>query len=72
MSYKKEVSKNSIEFEPLVRIIAETRKHKRYEISQIIEKEYGIIIGVYSHKQQLTPVDFGDERNYILFMLRWS
>lgn len=75
MNYIKNVNKNSIEFEPLVRMIGETRS-KSYRdpvetIKEKIKEKHGIILGDFNRKKGYTPVDFVDEGKYILFLLEW-
>lgn len=84
MSYIKKVKRESPEFDPLVRLIEKVRGGKygnpKYPISTeflkgIVREQYGIDIGqrVVGYEQPAyTPVDFGDEKNYTMFILKWT
>ena len=83
MSYIKQVKRSSPEFTPLVRLVEKVRggKYGNPEnpittelIKSIIKEHNGIDIGehILNQKESYTPVDFGDEQNYLIFMLRWT
>lgn len=84
MSYIVKVARGSPEFDPLVKIISMVRQDNKSstteedsvmggkDIRKIILKEYGIDIGEYSTVERYTPVDFGDDQNYVWFLLRWT
>lgn len=84
MSYIKKVKQYGPEFKPLVRLIEHIRGGKYGDqkhplgtlfIKDSIRVQHGIDIGdVIRTDDQVpyTPVDFGDEKNYLMFMLRWS
>jgi hypothetical protein len=52
-------------------------KERKYDPSfkeqakRIILEEHGINIGELNHEERYTTVDFGNEQNYIWFLLRW-
>ena len=87
MTYIVKVNRESLEFEPLVKMIAAIkrktvlfpeRKERKYDPSfkeqakRIILEEHGINIGELNHEERYTTVDFGNEQNYIWFLLRWA
>ena len=86
MSYIKQVTRSSPEFTPLVRLIEKVRGGKhgnpKYPagtelIKATIREQYSIDIGERVTYEGVadsayTPVDFGDEQNYIMFMLKWA
>jgi len=39
-------------------------------IKEIIDWDYSVKIGQYFRVEKHTPVDFGTEQNYVLFLLR--
>lgn len=75
MSYKLYVKKGMLVFDKLVKMIAYTRiihgGGDRIELTKVIYDEFSIRIEAYDPNAKSTPVDFGSEQNYMLFLLRW-
>lgn len=81
MTYIKKVKQKSIEFDPLVRLITDVRRGKygnsnhimtTEQIKHEIKEKYNIDIGDRNVEKQYTTVDFHNEKNYIVFLLRWT
>lgn len=74
MSYKVKVNRNSVEFNPLVNLIDKVGKqydtNTKEKLCKMIKIDYGITIGEYTEDYNF--IDFGNERNYILFLLEWT
>lgn len=80
MSYVKHVNTKSPEYLPLVNAIQSIKNevdrdpelHDSIDAIRIlIYKRYNVSIDLYN-KTGYHNVDFGDEKNYTLFLLRWS
>jgi hypothetical protein len=77
------LNRKSREFEPLVKMIKwakENSSHAGTPLSRethcdIINEQFNISIGEFNRlmpeSSSYTPVDFGDEKNYMMFLLRW-
>lgn len=83
MSYIKHVRGSDLEFRPLSKLITHVRVENYGDpknivsvstLKNFIKENYGISIGEYNDEERpaSTPVDFGDEQNYILFLLKWT
>jgi hypothetical protein len=76
MSYILNVRNGTITFNCLVKAIEYVnKKNPPFDISEIkkrIKKEFDVEIGEFDSYKKYTPVDFGTEQNYMLFLLRWA
>lgn len=80
MSYVKHVNTKSPEYRPLINAIQsiknEVDQHPHLNetidaVRILIYKRFNVSINLYN-KKGYHDVDFGDEKNYTLFLLRWS
>lgn len=80
MSYVKHVNTKSPEYLPLVNAIQSIKNEVDRDpepndsidaIRILIYERYGVSIDLYNNKGYHN-VDFGNEKNYTLFLLRWA
>lgn len=82
MTYIKNISKGSSEFDGLVALIEHVKNNYErlpsderdtfLKIKTKIKDQWNIKIGNFDRVNRYTPVDFHSEKNYFWFIMRWT